>query len=137
MSTTKIKTPPAGDNGATASNEPRTYRTNPETETKIDNWIKDNQKDWDYIKALPVDRLRRTLVLNDIRKTEAIGRIDQEILKAVNDDPKRRESYDVLTEGMTQEQREKFITKTEREKRATTKQQTQAQSRKEGVGVGV
>jgi hypothetical protein len=133
MSTTKLKNPPTGANGATASNEPN-YRINPELEGKIDDWIKENPKDWKYITDMPIDRLRRTVVLNDIRKTEARERIDEDILKSVNNDTKRRESYDVLTEGMSEEQRADFIIKAEREKRRT---QQQAQNRKEGVGVSV
>jgi uncharacterized protein YdeI (YjbR/CyaY-like superfamily) len=74
--------------------------------------------------------------LNDVRKTEAIERIDKEILKAVNDNPARKKAYDVLTEGMTDDQRDEYIVKAEREKRNTTKK-SQTQSKKEGVGVGV
>jgi hypothetical protein len=136
MSTTKLKTP-TGANGATASNEPRNYRTNPETEARIDDWIKEYPKDWKYIADMPVDRLRRSIVLNDIRKTDAIGRIDEEILNAVNNDPKRKQGYDAVTEGMSEDQRDKFIVKAEREKRAAKQTQSQTQTRKEGVGVGV
>jgi hypothetical protein len=131
----KTKTPPGGD--TETNNEPN-YRINPEWDAKIDNWIEANQKDWNYIKGLPIDRLRRMVILNDLRKTEAIERIDQETLKAVNDDPKRKQSYDVQTEGMTAEQRDQYIIKSEREKRRIIqKSQNQTQSRKEGVGVGV
>jgi hypothetical protein len=135
MSTTKIKTPP---NGAAETNNEPNYRINPEWDAKIDDWIADNPKDWNYIKGLSIDRLRRMVILNDLRKTEAIERIDQETLKAVNDDPKRKQSYDVQTEGMTAEQRDQYIIKAEREKRRIMqKSQNQTQSRKEGVGVGV
>ncbi|HEY1718308.1 MAG TPA: hypothetical protein VGH42_08460 [Verrucomicrobiae bacterium] len=137
MSTIKTKTPPNGATDATASNEPN-HRINPEVETKIDNWIEDNPKDWNYIKGLPIDRLRRMVILNDLRKTAAIERIDQETLKAVNDDPKRKQSYDIQTEGMSAEQRDEYIIKAERERRRIKQQsQDQTQSRKEGVGVGV
>jgi hypothetical protein len=139
MSILRTKTPPTGDNNATASNEPN-YRTNPELEAKIDNWIKTNDKDWKYIMAMPVDRLRRTVVLNDLRRTEAVQRMDKETLKAVNDDPKRKESYDIQTEGMTAEQRDEYILKAERTRRRIKQQgqeQTQTQGRKEGVGIGV
>ena len=133
--TTKIKTPPTGANGATASSEPRNYRTNPETEARIDDWIQQYPKDWKYIMDMPVDRLRRSIVLNDIRKTDAIERIDEEILNKVNNDPKRKQSYEVQTEGMTPEPRDEYIVKAERERRRIT--QPANQSRKEGIGVGV
>ena len=57
MSTTKTKTPPNGAPGATASTRTTNYRINPEVEAKIDNWIKQNPKYWDYIQAMPRDRL--------------------------------------------------------------------------------
>lgn len=138
MSTMKTKTPPNG--AAETSNEPHTYRINPETEGKIDNWINKHSKDWDYIKAMPVDRLRRTLVLNDVRRLEARERIDGEIMSQIKNNPARKEAYDILTKDMPEEQREEFILKAEREKRRNKQQSqspTQTQSRKEGVGVGV
>ena len=136
MNTTKSKNPPTGANET--NNEARTFRTNPETETKIDNWIQANPKDWEYIKSLPIDRLRRVVVLNDIRKSEAIDRAGQEILKTVNNDPARRQAYDILTEGMSEEQREDYIIKGEREKRRSHQQsQNQGNSRQESIGVRV
>jgi hypothetical protein len=134
MKTTDTKNPPYG--ATETSNEARIYRTNSETEAKIENWIKEHDKDWEYIKSLPIDRLRRVVVLNDIRRSEAIDRAGQEILKAVNDDPKRRQAYDMLTEGMSEEQRENYIIKAEREKRRT-QQPAQSQGRRESNGVGV
>jgi hypothetical protein len=136
MSTTKTKNPPAGDANASASTEPN-FRVNPELEAKIDDWIKENPKDWKYITSMPIDRLRRTLVLNDIRKTEARERIDEETLNAVKNDPKRKQLYENLTEGMTEEQRDRFIIRSERDKRLAMQAQNQSrtQSRKEGVSV--
>ena len=138
MSTTKTKTPPNGATGATASNEPN-YRINPEYEAKIDNWIKTHSKNWDYIAAMPIDRLRRTIVLNDVRRLEARERINGEIMTEIKNDPARKEAYDILTKDMPEEQREEFILKAEREKRNQQKSQTQTQTRtrKEAVGVGV
>ena len=128
------KNPPVGV--TETNNEARTFRTNPETESKIDNWIQANPKDWEYIKSLPIDRLRRVVVLNDVRKSEAIDRADQEILKAVNSDPARRQAYDTLTNGMSEEQREDYIIKAEREKRRSQQQtQKQGNTRQESIGV--
>ena len=46
-------------------------------DAKIDNWIKENPKDWDYIQAMPRDRLERTVVLNEVRQIEAQQRIER------------------------------------------------------------
>jgi hypothetical protein len=136
MSTPKTRTPPNGAAGATASNEPPTYRINPETEAKIDDWIKNNEKGWNYIKTMPRDRLERTVVLNDVRRLEARTRIDGEIMTTINNDPTRKQAYEMLTQDMSQEQRDEFILKMEREKRRTTQQsQSQTHTRREGVKV--
>lgn len=135
---TKTKTMPVAATGATASNE-SSYRTNPEVEGKIDNWIKQNPKGWDYIIAMPLDRLRRTVVLNEVRQLDRRQRVENGVMQEINNDPTRKQAYDILTKDMPEEQREEIILKMEREKwRAKQSQgQTQTQTRKEGVGVGV
>jgi hypothetical protein len=136
MSTTKTRTPPSGATGANASKESN-YTINPEIESKIDDWIKNNEKSWSYIQTLPRDRLERTVVLNDVRRIEARERIDGEIMTKINNDPTRKQAYDILTKDMSEEQREHFILRMERENRRATQQQsqTQTQAKREGVKV--
>jgi hypothetical protein len=62
---TKTKTPP---NGATPPES--TYRSNPEVEAKIDAYIKENPKYWNYLQQMPRDRLERTVVLNEVRQLD-------------------------------------------------------------------
>ena len=62
-------------------------RINPEVEAKIDNWIKQNPKDWDYIQAMPRDRLERTVVLNEVRQIERQQRVDTGVMQNINDNP--------------------------------------------------
>ena len=89
MSTTKTKTPPS--NGAVAdapaTNETRYQRTNPEAEAKINDWIKNNPKNWDYIKAMPRDRLERTVVLNEVRHVERRQYVDTGVLQNIKNNP--------------------------------------------------
>ena len=70
MSTTKAKPAPNGASGANAPEEPANYRINPEVEGKIDAYIKENPKYWNYLQAMPRDRLERTVVLNEVRQIE-------------------------------------------------------------------
>jgi hypothetical protein len=129
------KPPPNGATGATASAEP-SYRINPEVEAKIDDWIKQNSKSWKYIQAMPRDRLERTVVLNEIRQLDRRQRMETGLMQAINNDPTRKQAYDILTQDMSQEQREDFILKVEREKwRSKQQSQSQTQTRKEGVTV--
>ncbi len=131
---TKTKTPPTGAAGATAPNEPQNYSVNPEMDAKIDNWIKQNPKGWDYIKAMPRDRLERTVVLNDVRKIEARQRFETGLMQEINNDPVRRQAYDVLTKDMPEEKREEVILGMERQKRRAN-QQAQSQSQTQGQTV--
>ena len=136
MSTTKLKTAPNGASGATASNEPQTYRINPETETKIDNWIKQNPKGWDYIKTMPRDRLERTVVLNEVRQLERQQRMREGIMKRINVNPELKQAYETLVKNVPEEQREEVMSQIARQtQRAVSRSQGQQQSR--GVAVGV
>jgi hypothetical protein len=128
---TKTKTPPSGAPGATAPNESQNYTINPETDAKIDNWIKQNPKGWDYIKAMPRDRLERTVVLNDVRKIEARQRFETGLMQEINNDPVRRQAYEVLTKDMPEEKREEVILGMEREKRRAN-QRAQSQGQTQG-----
>ena len=84
----KNKTPPNGAAGANAPQEPPTYRINPEVEAKIDDYIKENPKYWNYLQAMPRDRLERTVVLNEVRQIDRQQRMREGIMKRINDDPK-------------------------------------------------
>lgn len=105
-------------------------------EAKIDNWIKQNPKGWDYIKDMPRDRLERTVVLNEVRQVERRQRIENGVMRAINSDPVRKQAYEMLTKDMPEDQREEVILKMEREQwRAKQQSQGHAQTRREGVKV--
>jgi hypothetical protein len=136
MNPSKNKTPSASAASAPATNEPPNYRINPEKEAKIDDWIKNNQPSWDYIKAMPLDRLRRTVVLNEVRRIETRERIENETMQEINNDPARKQAYDIVTKDLPEDQREEVILKMEREKwRAKQESQGQKQPKKESVTV--
>jgi len=136
MSTTKTKTAPNGAADATASPEPRTYRINSDVEAKIDNWIKQNPKDWDYIQAMPLDRLRRTLVLNEVRQLDRQQRVREFTMNRINADPKLKQAYEILVKDVPEDQREEVMTQMARQKqRAVARSQAPQQTRTQGVTV--
>ena len=135
MSTTKTKTPPNGAPGANASTKPN-YRINPEVETKIDNWIKQNPKSWDYISAMPLDRLRRTLVLNEVRQIDRQQRVREFTMNRINANPDLKRAYETLVKDVPEDQREEVMSQMARQKqRAVARSQTQQQTKGEAVGV--
>ena len=143
MSTTKTRTPPS--NGAAAAaeasapNETRYRRTNPETEGKINDWIKANPKNWEYIQAMPRDRLERTVVLNEVRQLDRRQYVDTGVLQNIKNNPDLKAAYDVLLKDVPEEKRDEVILNMEREKWLNKKNQsqpqTQTQTRREGVRV--
>lgn len=135
MSTTaKIKTPPNG--AGSAAVEPTTYRTNPEVEAKIDSYIKENPKYWNYLQAMPRDRLERTVVLNEVRQIERQQRIRDGVMKRINQDPKLKQAYEILVKDVPEEQREEVMTQMARQKQRTVaRSQEQRQTQGQTVGV--
>ena len=136
MSTTKIKSAPTGSPGASAPQEPPTYRINPEVEGKIDAYIKENPKYWNYLQAMPRDRLERTVVLNEVRQIERQQRMREGIMKRINDDPKLKSAYEILVKDVPEDQREEVMTQMARQKQRTVaRSQEQRQAQGQTVGV--
>jgi hypothetical protein len=140
MSTTKVRTPPSnGAANAEASNENRYQRTNPEAEAKINDWIQNNPRNWEYIQAMPRDRLERTVVLNEVRQVERRQYVDTGVLQNIKNNPELKAAYDVLLKDVPEDKRDEAIVSMEREKwlnkKIQSRPQTQSQTRKEGVRV--
>ncbi len=135
MSKTKVPAPPSASGNA-APSEPPTYRQNPEVDTKIDAYIKENPKYWAYIQGMPRERLERTLVLNEVRELDRQQRMKEGILKQINKSPALKAAYETLVKDLPEEQREGVIAQLARQaKRAVARSQNQQQTAKEAVGV--
>jgi hypothetical protein len=105
---TKSKAPPTGgSSGASAaSTEPREYRSNPEIDAKIDAYIKENPKYWDYIQALPRERLERSLVLTEVQKLDRQQRIRDGVMKEIGRNPELKQAYETLLKGVPENLRD-------------------------------
>jgi len=140
MSTTQVRTPPSnGAAEADAPNENRYRRTNPEAEAKINYWIKSNSRNWEYIQAMPRDRLERTVVLNEIRQLERRQYVDTGVLQNIKNNPDLKAAYDLLLKDVPEDKRDEVIVSMEREKwlnkKTQSQPQVQSQTRREGVRV--
>jgi len=136
MSTTKTKPAPNGASGASAPQDPPTYRTNPEVEAKIDAYIKDNPKHWSYLQGMPRDRLERTVVLNEVRQLDRQQRMRGNVMNRINADPKLKQAYETLVKDVPEEQREEVMTQLARQtQRAVSRSQGQRQTKGEAVAV--
>ena len=134
--TTKPRTAPTGAPGASAPQDPPTYRTNPEVEAKIDAYIKDNPKHWVYLQGMPRDRLERTVVLNEVRQLDRQQRMREGMMERINADPKLKQAYEILVKDVPEDQREEVMTQMARQKQRTVaRSQTQQQTKGQAVGV--
>jgi len=136
MSTTKTKPAPNGASGAGAPPPPVNYRINPEVEAKIDNWITEKPKDWQYIQTMPRDRLERTVVLNEVRQLERQQRMRDGMMERINANPDLKQAYEILVKDVPQDQREEVMSQMARQKQRTVaRTQPQEQTRGQAVGV--
>ena len=134
MSTTKLKAAPNGV--ASAQAEPPAYRINTEVETKIDNYLQENPKYATYIKAMPRERLERTVVLGEVRQVERQQRMREGLMKKINDNPELKQAYDILVKSVPPDQREEVMSHIARAAQiAVIRSQTQQQAKGEAVHV--
>jgi len=134
MSTTKTK--PAPNGASSTAVEPTVYRTNPEVEAKIDGYIKENPKYWNYLQAMPRDRLERTVVLNEVRQLERQQRMREGMMERINANPDLKQAYEILVKDVPQDQREEVMSQMARQKQRTVaRTQTQEQTKGHVVGV--
>jgi len=121
---------------ANATQEAPTYRNNPEVDAKIDNYIQDNPKYWNYVQAMPRERLERSVVLNEIRDLERQQRIRGNLMDRINANPKLKQAYETLVNEVPEEQRETVMGKIAQEtSRAVARTKNPRQSTRETVGV--
>lgn len=105
---TKPKTPPTGGStgGNAAPNEPREYRVNVELDGKIDAYIKENPKYWEYLQSTPKDRLQRMLVLKEVQALDRQQRIKESLMKEIEKKPELKQAYEVLLKNVPEDLRD-------------------------------
>ena len=104
----KTSAPPSASGNAAPADEPN-FRTNPEVDAKIDAHIKENPKYWNYIQAMPRDRLERTVVLNEVRELDRQHRMREGMMKRINANPALKNAYETLVKDLPEDQKEGVI----------------------------
>ena len=133
MSKPKSSAPSSAGGNAAPTDQP-TFRTNPEVDAKIDAYIKDNPKYWNYVQAMPRERLERTVVLNEVRKLDRQQRMREGLMKRINTNPALKNAYDTLVKDLPDDQKESVIAQIARSaRRAVARSQGQQQTRGEAV----
>lgn len=85
------------------------YKSNPEVDARIDTYIQENPKHWEFIRAMPRERLERTVVLGEVRHLERQQRSRHNALRDVDRDPGLKQAYQTIVKDLPEDQREKVM----------------------------
>ena len=133
MSNRRPSAPPGTGGNAAPTDQP-TFRTNPEVDAKIDAYIKDNPKYWNYVQAMPRERLERTVVLNEVRELDRQQRMREGMMKRINSNTALKQAYGTLVKDLPEDQKEGVIAQIGRTaRRAVARVQGQQQTKGEAV----
>jgi hypothetical protein len=110
-----------------SSEQPGQYRDNPKVNTRIDEYIKNNPKHWDYIQSMPRERLERALVLSEVNKLDRLEKMKAGILRKLDQNPELKQAYETLVKHLPEDQREKvMVSIASRTMRSITPRQAQS-----------
>lgn len=113
--------------------EPIAYKTNPEIDAKINEFIREKPKFWQHIQSMPRDRLERTVILSEIRDSERRLRNRESILKQIERKPELKQALETLVKHLPEDQRESAMLQLATRQRRLLSGQSQAQSENQGV----
>lgn len=125
----------AGEGNGTGGNgEPFAFRENDRINAQIDAYIKENPKHWEMIKAMPRERLERTVAWQQVRFNARRQKLDDGLLRKVEANPDLKRDYENLLKHVPESQRERAKVSIARTL-VLSQSQGERQSRGNGVGV--
>jgi hypothetical protein len=98
----------AEQNGAGGGDgESFAFRENDRINAQIDAYIKENPKHWEMIKAMPRERLERTVAWQQVRFDARRQKLDDGLLRKVEANPDLKRDYENLLKHVPENQRER------------------------------
>lgn len=94
-------------NGNGSATESPEYRENERINAQIDGYIKENPQHWERIKAMPRERLERTVVWQQLRYNNRKQKLDNGLLRKVEDNPDLKKDYENLLKHVPEGERER------------------------------
>lgn len=85
------------------------FRENPEINAKIDAYIAENPKRWEYVQSMPRERLERAIILADVQKQERQQKMASGVMRNLEKDPALKKTYENLVAHLPENEREKAI----------------------------
>ena len=123
----KAKTQDGSTAVVNGNEQPGQFRDNPKVNARIDEYIKNNPKHWDYIQAMPRERLERALVLSEVNKLDRQQKMKDGILRKLEQNPELKQAYETLVKHLPEDQREKMMVSiASRTMRSITPRQSQS-----------
>src|ERR1041385_6375240 len=117
-----------------SNEQPGQYRDNPKVNARIDEYIKNNSKHWDYIQSMPRERLERALVLSEVNKLDRQQKMKDGILRKLEQNPELKQAYETLVKHLPEDQREKaMVSIASRTMRSIAPRQTQSVADRKSV----
>ncbi len=95
---------------ATPSTDSREARSNPEIDGKIDAYIRQNPKHWEFLEATPKDRLQRMLIWKEVQALDRQQRVREGVMRDINLNPEMKQAYDTILRNVPEDQRETVMT---------------------------
>lgn len=109
-----------------SSQQQQPFKENPQVNARIDEFIKNNPKQWSYIQSLPRERLERSLILTEIQKQDRAEKMRAGVLRKLDANPEMKQSIEAMVKNMPAEQRERAMVSIARQTmRATAPRQVQ------------
>lgn len=99
----KKNTKPQSGEADTA--EPQ-FKENAQVNARIDEYIKNNPKHWDFIQSMPPERMARALVLNEVQKLDRREKMREGVLTKLDQNPEMKEHIQGLVKNLPEDQRE-------------------------------
>ncbi len=97
------------DSAPEAGESTPTFRDNAEINAKIDAYIQQNPKYWEYVTSLPRERLERAMVLTKVQQQERQQKLDQGVLRKIEGDPELKQSLHALVKDLPEEQKQSAL----------------------------
>jgi hypothetical protein len=94
--------PQPGESGT----ETQPFKENAQVNAKIDEYIKNNPKHWDYIQSMPPERMARALVLHEVQKLDRREKIRAGVMSKLDQNPEMKEHIQGLVKNLPEDQRE-------------------------------
>ena len=99
----KKSTKPQSSDADAASSQ---FKENPQVNARIDEYIKNNPKHWEYIQSMPPERMARALVLNEVQKLDRREKMREGVLARLDQNPEMKEHIQGLVKNLPESQKE-------------------------------